>query len=211
MYLHLLRNTWCLSPSPDYYFQSGYQKYLLKSCSVFNSLSWERLVYIYSGIWDSANFSLRFSNFTVFFSTRNGILDHFQEIVFECFSCRRYRCVWSRFSRCVQLSFFVWSLSERFSRPVWKNLSVRDFCDPFCRPRFFLCVRSSVVSYRSGVDQNSSFYRRRSVVVSCIESPIMSRIIRIRFCTLLILRLSEIWHLSRMYCVSLCDKNSLET
>ena len=158
MYPHLVWITWCLSPSPDYCFQSGYQKYLLKSCSVFNSLSWERFVYIYSSIWHSANFSLRFSNFTAFFLCRNGSLEHFQEIVFECFSCLGYRSVWSRFSRYVQLSFFVWPLSERFSRPVWKNLSVRDFCDPFCRPRFFLCVISSVVYYRSDVDQNSSFF-----------------------------------------------------
>ena len=94
----------------------------------------------------------------LFFLCRNGSLEHFQEIVFECFSCLEYRSVWSRFSRYVQLSFFVWSLSERFSRSVWKNLSVRDFCDPFCRPRFFLCVISSVVYYRSDIDQNSSFF-----------------------------------------------------
>ena len=67
-----------------------------------------------------------------------------------------------------------------------------------------MCVRRSVASYRSDVDQNSYFSRGRTVAASCNKSPITSRINRIRFCTMLILRLSEIWHLSRMYYVSLC-------
>ena len=85
VYAHLLRIAWYPSPSSDYHFQSEYPKYLLKSCCV-------QLV-ILGTIRPYLSLVSEIQQFYCLLFSRNGISAQFQEIVSECFSCRRYRCV----------------------------------------------------------------------------------------------------------------------
>ena len=85
MYLQLLRIAWYPSPSSDYHFQSEYPKYLLISCCV-------QLV-ILGTIRPYLTPVSEIQQFYCLLFSRNGISAQFQEIVLECFSCRRYRCV----------------------------------------------------------------------------------------------------------------------
>ena len=192
---YLLRIAWCPSVSSNYYFHAK------KRISADIVLRLQLVVFGWrSMISLTLSSHIRFRKFTDLFYSKLD-LKHLEEIVLRCAMCQRYRSVWVRNFTSRSIVLLRTDLVE----------TIFVFCaiDPHCTGGLWsvlssslkVSVRSSVVSDRRDITQNSSF-SLEEIITS--KSPLIFRITRIRYCIFQTLRSSEIWYLSLMYCVSLC-------